>query len=177
MHAQPLSHVQLFATPWTVARQAPLSMEFFRQEYWSGLACPPPDPRIEPTSPALQADSLLLSRRGSPKESLKTGKVDSQVSIHLVSRVCLSCARLCARSWGCSRAQGQRGPCPCGGHSLVIVTRGVLGVVFSSPGALKPVWCASSPGLTETRARRKLESQWYSEWVLGGMLMQRWWLW
>ena len=102
MHAQPLSHVQLFATPWTVARQAPLSMEFFRQEYWSGLPCPPPgdlpDPRIEPTSPALQADSLLLSRRGSPKESLKTGKVDSQVSIHLVSRVCLSCARLYARS-------------------------------------------------------------------------------
>ena len=52
-----LSHfscVQLFATPWTVAHQAPLSMGFFRQEYWSGLACPPPgdlpDPGIEPTS-------------------------------------------------------------------------------------------------------------------------------
>ena len=39
-----LSHfscVQLFVTPWTVARQAPLSMEFSRQEYWSGLLCPP----------------------------------------------------------------------------------------------------------------------------------------
>ena len=44
----------LFATLWTVARQAPLSMEFSRQEYWSGLPCPPPgdflDPGIEPTS-------------------------------------------------------------------------------------------------------------------------------
>ena len=36
------SHVRLFATPWTVARQAPLSMGFSRQEYWSGLPCPPP---------------------------------------------------------------------------------------------------------------------------------------
>ena len=49
-----LSHVQLCATPWTVARQAPLSMGFSRQEYWSGLPCPPPadlpDPGIEPTS-------------------------------------------------------------------------------------------------------------------------------
>ena len=36
------SHVRLFATPWTVACQAPLSMEFSRQEYWSGLPCPPP---------------------------------------------------------------------------------------------------------------------------------------
>ena len=50
------------ATPWTVAHQAPLSVEFSRQEYWSGLpfASPGdlPDPGIEPGSPALQADSL-----------------------------------------------------------------------------------------------------------------------
>ena len=49
-------------TPWTVARQAPLSMGFSRQEYWSGLPFPSPgdlpDPGIEPRSPALQADSL-----------------------------------------------------------------------------------------------------------------------
>ena len=48
-----LSHVQLFATPWTVACQAPLSIEFSRQEYWSGLPCPPPgdfaNPGIEPS--------------------------------------------------------------------------------------------------------------------------------
>ena len=62
------SHVQLFAMLWTVAHQAPLSMGFSRQEYWSGLLCPAPgdlsDPGIEPGSPvapALQADSLLLS--------------------------------------------------------------------------------------------------------------------
>ena len=57
------SHVWLFATLWTVARQAPLSMGFSRQEYWSGLSCPPlgdlPKPGIEPRSPTLQADSLL----------------------------------------------------------------------------------------------------------------------
>ena len=58
------SHVQLFATPWTVAYQAyqaPLSMEFSRQEYWSGVSFPSPEdlpnPGIESGSPALQADA------------------------------------------------------------------------------------------------------------------------
>ena len=54
-----LSCVQLFATPWTVACQAPLSMGFSRQEDWSGLPCPSPgdlpNPGIEPTSPAAPA--------------------------------------------------------------------------------------------------------------------------
>ena len=49
-------------TPWTVVHQAPLSIRFSRQEYWSGLPFPSPgdlpDPGIEPESPALQADSL-----------------------------------------------------------------------------------------------------------------------
>ena len=45
-----LSPVGLFATPWTAACQAPLSMEFFRQEYWSGLPGDLPDPEIEPAS-------------------------------------------------------------------------------------------------------------------------------
>ena len=58
-----LSRVQLFVTPWTVAYQTPLpSMEFSRQEYWSGLPIPSlgdlPDPQIKPGSPALQADAL-----------------------------------------------------------------------------------------------------------------------
>ena len=56
--AELLSHVRLFATPWTVARQARLSMGFSRQEYWSGLPFPSPgdlpDPGIEPGSPAFQ---------------------------------------------------------------------------------------------------------------------------
>ena len=56
-----LSRVQLFATPWTVAHQAPLSVGFPRQEYWSGLPFPPPGDLpagIKPGSPALQADTL-----------------------------------------------------------------------------------------------------------------------
>ena len=57
-----LSRVRLFSASWTVAYQAPLSMGFSRQEYWSGLPFPSPgglpDPGIEPGSPALQADSL-----------------------------------------------------------------------------------------------------------------------
>ena len=57
-----LSHVWLFATPWTVARQAPLSMGFSRQEDWSGFPCPPPgdlpNPGMELRSPTLQEDSL-----------------------------------------------------------------------------------------------------------------------
>ena len=57
-----LSRVRLFATPWTVAYQAPLSMGFSRQECWSGLPFPSPgdlpDPGIEPGSPTLQADAL-----------------------------------------------------------------------------------------------------------------------
>ena len=67
---QSLSHVRLFVTPWPVAHQAPLSMGFSRQGYWSGLPCPPPGdlprPGLKPASPALQADSLPLSRLGSP---------------------------------------------------------------------------------------------------------------
>ena len=63
-----LSRVWLFVTPWSVAYQAPLSMGFSRQEYWSGVPLPSPgvlpDPGIEPRSPALQADSLLSKTLG-----------------------------------------------------------------------------------------------------------------
>ena len=65
---QLLSYVRLFETPWTEGCQAPLSMEFSRQEYWSGLPVPSPgdlpDPEIEPGVPALQADSLLFEPAG-----------------------------------------------------------------------------------------------------------------
>ena len=72
------SNVPLFTTPWTVACQAPLSMDFFQQEYWSGLPCPSsgdlPNPGIEPTSPAspeLQVNSLLPNHQRTPMFSVK----------------------------------------------------------------------------------------------------------
>ena len=62
-----LSHVGLFATPWTVAHQVHLSMVFSRQEYWSGEPFPSPrdlpDPGIKPRSPALQVDSAICATR------------------------------------------------------------------------------------------------------------------
>ena len=84
-----LSHVRLFATPWTVACQAPLSMGFSRQEYWSGLPCPTPgdlpDAGIEPMSPtssALQVDSLPSEP---PREPFRP---DWFSSVQLLSCVC-----------------------------------------------------------------------------------------
>ena len=69
-----LSHIWLFVTPWTVAHQAPLSMEFSRQEYWSVLPCPSPgdlpNPGIEPRSPELRADSLPAEPPGKPNLTL-----------------------------------------------------------------------------------------------------------
>ena len=65
-----LSHVRLFATPWTVAYQAPLSMGFSSQEYWNGLPFPSPgylsDPGIEPMSLAFRTDALLSESAGKP---------------------------------------------------------------------------------------------------------------
>ena len=66
-------------TPWTVAHQAPLSMGFSRQEYWTGLPFPSPgdlsDPGIKPRSPTLQADSLLSEPSGKPVSNLFALKV------------------------------------------------------------------------------------------------------
>ena len=70
------SRVQLFATPWTVALQGPLSMGFSRQEYWSGLPFPSPgdlpNPGIKPGYPAWLADSLPLSCQGSTETGWET---------------------------------------------------------------------------------------------------------
>ena len=64
-----LSHVRFFATPWTVARQALLSMGFLRQEYWSGLPFPspgdPPDPKVKPKSPTLVGGFFTTELPGS----------------------------------------------------------------------------------------------------------------
>ena len=65
------SHVRLFVTPWTVAHQALPFMGFSRQEYWSGLLFPSlgdlPNPGIEPSSPASQADTLPFEPPGKPE--------------------------------------------------------------------------------------------------------------
>ena len=66
-HDLSFSRIWLFVTPWTVAHQAPLSMGFSRQEYWSGLPFPSPgdlpDPGIKPRSPTLQADAVTSEPR------------------------------------------------------------------------------------------------------------------
>ena len=71
-----LSCVPLFGTPWTVAHQAPPSMEFSRHEYWSGLPFPSPgdlpNPGIEPGYPTLQADTLPSEPPGKPCIILST---------------------------------------------------------------------------------------------------------
>ena len=95
LHADMLScfsPVQLFVTLWTVAHQSPLSMGFSRQEYRSGLLCPPPgnlpDPGIEPVSPmapALQVDSLPLSHQGSPSKYTREYLLGSTLSFSQAS--------------------------------------------------------------------------------------------
>ena len=73
MHPCLLTHVQFFATPWTVAHQDPLSMGLSRQEYWSGLPFPSPqnlpDPGIKPASPALASGFYATEPPGRPVEA------------------------------------------------------------------------------------------------------------
>ena len=73
---QSLSRVRLFEIPWTVVCQAPLSMEFSSEEYWSGLPSPSPgdlpDPGLKPKSPALQGNSFLSEPPGKPQPQLLT---------------------------------------------------------------------------------------------------------
>ena len=80
-----LSHVQLFATPWTVPYQATPSMGFSRQEYWSGLPFPSPgdfpDPGIEPRSPALEADTLTSEPPNEETDKRLNSKIYKQLNI------------------------------------------------------------------------------------------------
>ena len=84
MKVKLLSRVRLFATLWTIAHQAPLSMGFSRKEYWSGLPFPSPgdlpNPGIETRSPALQADALTFELPGKhPQNAYKmAGSLDPQ---------------------------------------------------------------------------------------------------
>ena len=82
---KPLSRVQLFAIPWIVAYQAPVSMGFSRQKYWSGLPFPSPEdlpnPGIEPGSPALQADHLPSEPPGKEWTHTKYDRVVRAVGV------------------------------------------------------------------------------------------------
>ena len=88
-----LSLVRLFASPWTRAHQAPPSMEFSRQEYWSGLPFPSPgdlpNPGIEPRSPTLQADALTSEPPGKPNSGISSN----------LNLCCCSVTKLCRTLW------------------------------------------------------------------------------
>ena len=93
-----LSHVWLFATPWTVARQAPPSMGFSRQEYWSGLLFPIPGdlpgPGITPGSPSLQADSVPTKLQRMPLCLMTILKLCSSVNTFFCIKWILFCTLL-----------------------------------------------------------------------------------
>ena len=84
MHAQSLSHVPLFETPWTVTLQAPLPLEFSRQGYWNGLPFPTPGdlphPGMEPASPASPRSAGGFFTTSTTWEALKHLKKDSMGS-------------------------------------------------------------------------------------------------
>ena len=88
--------VQLFAIPWTVACQAPLSMRFYRQEYWSGFPYPPPgdhpNPWIKPLSPTLVGRFFTFELPGKP--NIELYKFIYFVSVQF-SSVAQSCRTLC----------------------------------------------------------------------------------
>ena len=82
-------------TPWTVACQVPLSMGVSRQEYWSGLPCPPlgdlPNPRIELRSPALRVNSLLSEPPGKPNLMPIPVSINVEIKIATVQQFVFDC--------------------------------------------------------------------------------------
>ena len=103
-----LSRVRLFASPWTVANQAPLSMGFSRQEYWSELPFPSPgdlpDPGIEPWSPALSTDALPSEP---PGKSLSLDQTDLswQSNVRLVKAMVFPVVMYGCESWTVKKAE------------------------------------------------------------------------
>ena len=103
VHAQSVHPIGLFATPWTVAHQVPLSLEFPRQEYWSKLPFPSPgdlpDPGIELMSPALADGFYNIEPPGKPMIILvsftKEGKYNSFIYVCVKVKVTQSCPTLC----------------------------------------------------------------------------------
>ena len=110
LHAYLFNCVRLFGTLWTIARQDPLSMEFSRQEYWSGLPFPSPrdlpHPRMEPGCPELQVDSLPAEPTGKPLGNIrcylkKKKKVHSQLSLRKQHEMKQHGSLYCSAICGC----------------------------------------------------------------------------
>ena len=83
-----LSHVQLFGTLWTVAYQAPPSIGFSSQEYWSGLPFPSPgdlpNPGMEPGSPILEADALTSEPPRKPRVEVRLSKIQYFFNVKVI---------------------------------------------------------------------------------------------
>ena len=95
------SRVWLFVTPWTVAHQAPLSMGFSKQDYWSGLACPPPgglpDPGIEPTSLMSPAEQhYLLKEYPTPPQQAERHR---GLRVHRLCKPALNLSAISQERW------------------------------------------------------------------------------
>ena len=136
--------VRLFAIPWTVAHQSPLSLGFPRQGYWSGLPFPspgdPPDQGIEPTSPALQADVLLLQSR-----NLSSAPSHPYLKLFLQTMLgTVGVGRAEANSSNCARKQSPRN------HSSTMRKLGCSLCPFVSPNkkdvgsGARHTWCGTS---------------------------------
>ena len=124
-----LSHVQLCVTPWTVAHQAPLAMEFSRQEYWSGLPFPSPgdlpNPGTDPASPAL-ADGFPLHHLGSATQ-VHTAIKWWHFDLHPGSE---TCSVVSDSLW----AHGLYSPWNSLGHNTGVGSRSLLQGIFPTEG-------------------------------------------
>ncbi|CAM9214564.1 unnamed protein product, partial [Rangifer tarandus platyrhynchus] len=117
-----LIRVQPFVTPWAVSSQAPLSMGFSRQEYWSGSPCPPPgdlpDLGIKPTSPASpasQADPFPAEPPGEPKNT-GVGYPSYLTAVHSLPCQILNCKSSCFRPTGDTSKVPMTSSAPVSGH-------------------------------------------------------------
>ena len=108
------TNVQCCVILWTVARQAPLSMGFSRQEHWSGLPCLPPrdlpDPGIESRSPALQADSLPAELPGKPFSMCVYIYVCVCIHIYVCTYVCVPSHFSCVQLFATPRTLAHQAP-------------------------------------------------------------------
>ena len=136
VHVQSLSRVPLFVIPWTIAHQAPLSMEFSRQEFWSGLLLPSPgdlpNPGIKPRSLTLQEDSLPTEPPGKPNYG--GGNEDMETSFKRSH----ACTVVLGAPHPAADHHQPKPPSETPGHSRASLGQSFVGSLLLSPG----FWCA-----------------------------------